>query len=228
MISIERLSGSSRKGHEDAPEFAKRVKAVFPAGRIFFVVREQRSMLRAQYFQYIRRGGTRSIHWFLEQSCVRAPGAEYFRWDRFKYAELWTQYQTLFGKSNTLLLPVELLQSDPGRFLKELCAFSGVRAPSADQIPNASSVRVSQSNLAYAVQRRLNALPVMKVRKKRRFANVGIQIDALAPEQWKRRAQERIDAIIKDRVQDFYAESNKRLAAMSGVDLAKFGFDLGR
>lgn len=54
VLSSENLSGRSRLGACNAKMIADRLADVFPAARILLVLREQKSMLLAQYHQYLR------------------------------------------------------------------------------------------------------------------------------------------------------------------------------
>lgn len=77
VISDERLSGNPHAGAYDRKEIAERLRAVFPGARVLVVIREQRSMIRSTYKQYVRMGGPNALdeylHWYRSGRRLRAP-----------------------------------------------------------------------------------------------------------------------------------------------------------
>ena len=234
VISVERLSGSSRFGDKDAMEFADRLHSVFPNAKILYVVREQGSMWRAQYLQYIRRGGHKSLKWFLDQN---GEGSAYFHWDRFKYDALVHYHQKLFGTERVLVLPLEMLASEPRLFFSRLRVFCNLPTQGAQNLPAVPAKRQSTSSLSYAVVRKLNLLPVLRsllgvqseqssANAKTRLRNAAQWVDQKLPMIWKVRYQARIDRLIAKRLGSYYANSNTALHSDTGLDLLRHGYVL--
>jgi len=125
VISNERLSGNPHSGFFDSPIIARRLRTAFPNARIFVVIREQRSMTVSAYFQYLKRGGVHDIvHYITTPYDGAIPK---FTPDSLMYDGLIKCYQGLFGQSNVLVLPYEMLQESPTDFIDKLQQFSGTK-----------------------------------------------------------------------------------------------------
>lgn len=231
VVSVERLSGTSRLGDKNAFGFADRLRAVFPESKILYIVREQNSMWRAQYLQYIRRGGHRSVQWFLDQTSQDDEGSAYFHWDRFKYDDLVQYYQTLFGPERILVLPFEMLASSPQRFLVQLMTFCGLPAESALERLDMSAQRESASALSYALTRKLNLLfarPMSLRARRAKLRSARRRIDQLIPDKWENRFQNHLDRVIAERIGNYYAGSNSVLQTQISMDLSPYAYTLNR
>ena len=122
VMSHERLSGYPSSSAFDSSIIARRIKTVFPDGKIFIVIREQVSCILSNYFQYLQEGGTKDITAYLNTKYDgRTPG---FSENYFKYHHLIKYYQKLFGKEHVLVLSYEMFRSDKVQFFKLLSAFT--------------------------------------------------------------------------------------------------------
>lgn len=237
VVSLERLSGISRKGDINKLEFADRLHAVFPEGHILYIVREQASMWSAQYLQYIRRGGHRSIQWFLDQDTSTNCSATYFSWKRFEYDQLVNYYQQKFGKDRILVLPLEMLVASPSAFLSRILSFCNLSPSAAHELQFAPPERQSSSSLSYSFMRRMNLFfteptgfdpaPVWSNKgAKTRLRAVAKAIDSMLPAPFRQCHRKRLDQAIKQRLGDYYAASNSALESQSGIDLGAFGYSV--
>lgn len=120
-ISHERLSGNPHSSGFDASIIGRRLYDVFPKAKILIVIREQRSWLLSNYFQYLAMGGTHSLSKYLNiKYDGKRPG---FSPGHLQYHHLISFYYHTFGKDNVLVLPYELFDSDKGGFIKQLEVF---------------------------------------------------------------------------------------------------------
>ncbi|MFM1823627.1 MAG: hypothetical protein RI967_1893 [Planctomycetota bacterium] len=226
VLSCEELSGNPHAGGMASAEIAARLARVAPAARILVVVRRQPDAIASTYRQFVRRGGTLSARRYLAErrGHFRMPG---FRADHWRYDLLVERYRALFGGARVKVLPFEALAADPARFAAEIAAFAGTAPPAtlSPLVENRGS-----SALATAILRRTNRLFM------RDDVNPG------APLRWWRvsHAVQAADRAVLARLSGWhesrlaraveevcagrYEESNARLAAMTGVDLARFGY----
>jgi len=232
VISMMRLSGNPHAGGYDSRTLADRIAAVFPAARILVVIREQRSMILSTYAQYVKMGGPCSLaSYLLTPDDSRRPG---FRFEQFRYDPLIAHYQRLFGRERVLVSAYERFREEPQAFAETVAAFCGGKAPP----PQAEAAVLNRSlgPLALALLRWLNPFvnadslngwspwAVGWLNKPARLLVEGI--DRAAP----RAAKERISARWRERVENEtrgrYEESNRRSAALTGLELARWGYRL--
>ncbi|WP_420576957.1 sulfotransferase domain-containing protein [Ekhidna sp.] len=122
-ISHERLSGNPQASAFDAPIIAKRLHNTFPNARILILIRNQVDLITSCYFQYLSKGGTKSIKKYLNDSYdMRMP---YFSPDHFDFTDLVATYQRFFGQNNVLVYPFELFKKNPDNFVSQLSRFIG-------------------------------------------------------------------------------------------------------
>ena len=121
IISHERLSGSPHAGGFDARLIADRIKNACPYGRIFISIRQQHDVIFSLYFQYLRMGGTHSLHEYL--STPYDGKRPHFSPNYLEYHQLVSYYIDLFGEENVLVLPYELFISDAKNYVHQLLEF---------------------------------------------------------------------------------------------------------
>ena len=229
VLSAERLSGSPHSGGHDSKIIADRLAAVFPSARVLVVIREQTNMLVALYKQYVKMGGAGSFRQY-----VTAPPGDHrvplFRFDFLEYHRLIGYYLGLFGARKVLVLPYELLQTQPRTFLERIGDFVGVPATKSEF----RRVHVSQSALTLSLKRRvnryvvrdaLNPVPIFALdgsnealvrlcdKADRRIPTA---ISSVPERRWRRFAEREVNAR--------YAESNALTAKLTGIDLRAFGY----
>jgi hypothetical protein len=119
ILCEENLSGYIHNGGLHGflpPAVAERIGAVLPDAQIVIFVRSQAEMIAACYTQYVRGGGTHSIHRYLFPSLyLRGAYAQPFKvprfsFDHFEYDRLVARYDALFGRENVHLFPYEDLR----------------------------------------------------------------------------------------------------------------------
>jgi hypothetical protein len=119
VISREALSGSYPAG-DHAKRIAERLYAVFGKTKVLIVIREQFSMLKSIYSQYVKIGGTLSFEEFVYDPIV-SPGVV----EKLKYHKIIDAYVNIFGKENVFVGLFEEFKSDNELFVKRVLEFSG-------------------------------------------------------------------------------------------------------
>lgn len=232
VLSAERLSGNPHSGGYDSKEIAGRLAEVFDDPCVVVVVREQRSMLMSTYRQYVRVGGGCSLRdYAFGEADGRRP---MFRLGHFCYDRLVSHYQQLFGRDAVVVMTYEGFRDDPADFTRRLAEATGTRADEATDFGD--YVNASVRPVALALRRRVN--PFVKRDSVNGYSALASPTlarvlrplvkaaDALAPDAWQRRVRESWRAQIAEGVGDHFAESNRRLAELTGLDLAALGYDV--
>ena len=236
VLSHERLSGYPHSGGYDSKELAERIAAVLPDARILIVIREQRNMLHSSYRQYVVDGGACKLESYLNPAALGNSRVPAFTPAYFEYDRLIRCYRRLFDARHLLVLPYEMLGARPRVFLEAIERFAGV-PPGAQPVPiDESRVNPGRSAIGIALLRRVNRLahrndlnPTPLVDSialstiGRRLANA---LDRRLPRRLGTRREHRQRIIIAAYANGRYGDSNRRTSALSGIDLAEWGYDV--
>lgn len=230
VLSDERLSGTPHTGGFDSLLVAERLFRTWPGAKVLIVVREQRAMVVSAYRQYIAAVGSASLDAYLDPP--RNRKYPMFSWSHFAYDRLVGAYLERFGERRVLVLPYEDYLSDPADYCARIAAFAGASAP--PELPWSDRVNPALSALSASVKRRLNPLLLDE------FANLGPMVrlpglhrpslralkalDRQLPPALLKRFEQRLKAQVAERVGERYAASNRRLEAMTGLDLQALGY----
>ncbi|MGD9537713.1 MAG: sulfotransferase [Alphaproteobacteria bacterium] len=232
VLSWERFSGNPHSGGYDAREIADRLHAVFPEARILAVIREQRGMILSAYKQYVRAGGTSRI----EAYATRPRDVIYpvFSLDYFRYDLLIAHYQRLFGAGRVCVLPYEMLAREPVRFtdaIMDLCGLPRIPDP-----PHARRVNQALKGATIGLKRRLNPFigadavsgygPLRVPGFWRIDRALSRLLDVAVPDPIHRAVDARRAAFVAGLCAGRYAESNRRTQALTGLDLAAYGYEV--
>lgn len=117
VISREALSGIYPTG-DNAKRIAERLHAVFGNTKVLIVVREQFSMLKTIYSQYIKIGGTLSFKEFIYDPIV-SPGLI----EKLKYHKIIDVYYELFEQNNIFVGLFEDFKEDNKLFATRISHF---------------------------------------------------------------------------------------------------------
>lgn len=243
VISHERISGEVHIGGRDSKDAAERLAATFPEARILIVIREQRDMIRSIYGQFIKGTGVWPLRDYLDPPVPPRTLFKYghFRPDHYRYHRLIGCYQELFGGERVIVLPYELFREDPVEFVTRLLTSVGLEpeAGTLAALPYGEAVNPSLSTLGVALKRRMNLLAGKRTgfnpapllpgggqRRNQRLQALAFKVDRRLPAAWKAAADERTERRIADRFRGYYAESNRRTAELTGLDLARWGYEL--
>jgi len=119
-----------------AKEIANQLFAIAPEAKIVLLIREQTAMAASCYQQYLREGGTGSVHRYLfpedyiHLGKVRPLKTPRFDFTQFEFDRLVAHYDSLFGWENVFVFPYEELAGDRDLFLSHFCEQLGLRCPS--------------------------------------------------------------------------------------------------
>jgi hypothetical protein len=236
VFSHERLSGYPSSGGFDSLEILERIAAVLPEARVLLTVREQRAAIVSDYRQYVRDGGASPLKRYLDPPQMghrRVPGfaVEFFQFDRLAKA-----YGSQFGTENVCVLVYEQFRSDPAAFLGRLGAFARTDADlgGLDPASTQAVVNPAPSPAALAILRWVNLLfrpnplhPSPPFPSKSAAAvgtRVALALDRLPLGRLEARRAAAEQAVVAERVDGLYDESNARLSELAGLDLERYGY----
>lgn len=156
IISHEGLSGGALwvggGGQAINERTAQRLKDVFPEARILVVIREQFSMLRSLYWQYVWERGILGFNAFLRRTL---NDNTFLDCRHLCYDRSIRMYGELFGEENVLVLPYEALTLDAGEFVSDISTFFGLPQYRPEYMPHNAS---RKGALAFAYLRFLNVI----------------------------------------------------------------------
>jgi hypothetical protein len=231
VISNERLSGNPHSGGWDSAILARRLQQLFPSARILIMIREQRSMIRSVYYQYVSEGGALTLDTYLDPPQAGAFRVPMFDFGFFEYHRLIGYYRDLFGSDQILVLPFEMLREAPRELAARVCEFAGACPPRA--LASEPRNRVL-SPLSIALKRRLNFLFVRDrlnpaaifdlPRTNKSLLRAAAVLDRMLPPALGQPFDRRVAATIESRVGDRYRESNRCTAELTGLDLGRHGY----
>ena len=231
VLSSEKFSGNPFFGGYERYDIAHRLAKIFPEARVLICIREQRSIIRSSYFQFINAGGMIGLDDYISGRDTRGPS---FRLDHFRYDALLELYRTLFGAENVLVLAYEELRRDPLSYVNRLLSFCKLRQIEEFPVDLLEVVHKSASPTAVGIRRRLNLF--MRRDYVNGFTPLGSDLGQHVGERickafdWgifeasNRKVSKAWDEIIEARTADFYRESNVRTAELTGIDLRSFGY----
>ena len=229
--SEERLLGDPVANQYQGPEAAERLARAMPDARVLIVLREQRDFTLSVYKEALHDGQTLSLLDLIGTGDEPQGFRPRLREDFLRYERALARYRALFGADAVLALPIEMLRADPDAFLARLQAFAGV-APGVSRTMPGGREHVGGGAASLGTVRRLNHLrrpsprghPVRLSDKAVRRA--GRALTRALPrglhEAQARRLRARIDARYRGR----FAEGNAALAAMTGLGLARYGYEV--
>jgi hypothetical protein len=239
VFSAERLSGHPYSGGFDSQMIADRLLQIFPKGKVLIVIREQKSIIRSAYIQYIKRGGAATLKTFLDRANL-IGAVPLFSLDFYKYHRLISYYHQLYGQENVLVLPYELLVADRKQFVGEVQAFCGLTQTESFWTEGLAqgTINKSPSGLESQLIRLLNhivgprndfnrhsllPLPEKRVRK----IHGGIKrAGKLVPKVLHTTLTNRMRASIAAAAGDTYRESNAISSELIGRDLGAYGYEV--
>ncbi len=140
IISHEQISGHPH-GYAiiDPAVSARNLASAYPNARIIAVIRNQWDYILSLYAYRVSIRGheTRSFSRFVTEDGAKGLISH------IEYDQLIGQYVDLFGASNILILPVEMLKSAPDQFFSRLSHFIGQPAPTEmQQVTSNESTRL--------------------------------------------------------------------------------------
>lgn len=215
ILSAESLSSDLLR---DKPEFALDLAARFPGARILIGIRSQYSVMRGIYHLYVKGGGTESYEAFVRARCGQL----------FDYARIVDAYRASFGHDNIFVLPHEDLIRVPLESMAALLRFAGVDPGIASKVYN-RRVKPSAGDATMTVLRGRNRM-IASLRWLWPKAHSEIVYRGLpgaglidrAFGNWLRLPAHRV----RSAIHDAYADSNARLFASLGMNVADYDYPL--
>lgn len=234
VISNERLAGHVLSNAFDRETLARRIKSVLPEARVFVTFREQNAMILSSYMQYLKYGGWRSLEGFLSPpSDARTPTLDLQVWN---YERLIRLYHEVFGPERTLALPYEMFACSPEEYIARICRFAGV--PVASGLPTVKRENARRPHVTSYYLRWLTCInrstsanaffprPFGAFAGKLLDRGTKIGLGMLVPRAWDDSLRNALAREIEARVGDTFRASNRRAAALTGLDLAGYGYKI--
>ncbi len=234
-ISSESLVGHTHCGGYNAKANADRLYELCPKGKILIVTREQLSEIRSLYKTFVTWGMPHSIERLLNPV---DPGlSPQFNMDFLRYDLLVSYYQQLYGKKNVLVLPYELFVRSPRVFLGKIYSFSGFShyEERLAQLPMRHSVNRNQTMLNLKIQRWYNYFFLSGPFN---YSGLFRATENGHDKRMHRGKRNPFPSFMDNWFEHDFAdttkrhcagkfiESNRRLALLTGLDLAKYGYQL--
>ncbi|MEQ9643314.1 MAG: hypothetical protein RIM84_25060 [Alphaproteobacteria bacterium] len=234
VLSAERLSGYPDSGGYDSAEIARRLRDVFPDGRVLIVIRRQADILLSFYKVYVQVGGHLSLADYVAPPSGGRLRMPRFDFAHFAYHRLIGHYQALFGVERVMVQPFEDIASRPETVARHIARFAGLET--VPDVAAARRVNASLSGLTVAMKRRLNpfflrdaangysplAIPGLS-----EAGNAGfIWLDRRLPAGWRTASDRRLAAKVARLAAGRYAASNRATQDLTDLDLATRGYDV--
>ncbi|MDB4528356.1 sulfotransferase domain-containing protein [Pseudomonadales bacterium] len=231
-VSHERLSGYPASGGFDSKLIADRLFASFEKASVLIIIREQKSIIRSWYQQYIKDGGSMSLSKSLDlphEAPFRVP---HFTPDFYKYDALINYYQNLFTKDKVLVLPFELLAADPTNFVERIIGFTGIeKVPSVSIDPHNKGRGVLRTvtgrygNRLFALNQLNTCALINWPWMNQKIWRLGSLLSQVTPAAIENSFERRTKAYIKQYTGDCYKESNQKTSELIDIDLSTFNYD---
>lgn len=230
--SEEVLLGDPLAGRYDGPANLRRLQAAFPDARILITIREQQAMVLSMLREYAKQGGTASPVDFIGTGREDLAFGPLLRTDFLRFERAVSFCRSAFGPDHVLVLPQEMLRSDPKGYFDRLGRFLDLPlTPPASGTTNGDNV--GRGLAAVALNRGLNRL----VRRSPLRRDAGLAwrakdrvvrlFDRTVPRVLDARIEARLRRMIKTRYHREFAAGNRTLADMIGLELGSYGYDLG-
>ena len=217
VISDECMSGHVYSGF-NAKRNAERIANIFPNAKVFFVIRNQISYICSAYANYIFEGGSKRFNFWIRD--YEYPIKSII--EKLQYHYTIKFYQDLFGKSNVLVLPFEILKNEKmSGMINNFCKFMEIPglSPSNEELINKSRLNSSFSMNTTAFLRLINGVRGGCTLNQRRVAKV---LDTLIPRQmWQLNIYKNFDQNV---IADYFKKSNTESSMLIGYDLSHYGY----
>jgi hypothetical protein len=228
-ISYERLAGNPYyDGVCDGGIIAERIKAAFPDGKIIIGVRNQVPMIESMYKEYIASGGTCRLRAYLDPPFDASRLPPRLCLDFLKYDRLIERYQSLFGRDRVHVHAYEDFARDKRAFLEALYAFMEIAPYWPEDLYDVPRQNTVSSRATLTLFRLTNHL----------FRG-GFRPSGILPgknplrrrvERWDRHVRKvfrrrfSVPVRVRDRLENEYRASNRRLCEITGLDVVSRGY----
>jgi len=232
IISNEILIGDINCGGVQGPIIAERIKKTIPDAKILITIREQVSLTKSIYDQYLRSGGVSSIKSYIsdkDESYIPLFNKSFLDYDTIsKY------YENIFGMDNVLVLPIEMLAGDPDLYFSKLYSFSEIEYPKGFIKAAINQPKYNVSNnktmTALYILRRLNFLSEPSNFNMRmgldiiNITRVSELLRHFIPRSLSTTLSKNIRLNISNFFKDYFVDSNISISKRYNLDLDKYGY----
>jgi hypothetical protein len=234
VCSAEALIGNFYCGGYNAKQNADRLKQVFPQAKILLIVREQNQLMRSLYKTLVVWGMPHTIKRLLHPHDTSM--APQFNMDFLRFDLATSYYQQLFGKDNVLVLPYEAFAENPKKFVEKIQQHAGIpHNPAFDKLPWHKRLNTNQTLANLYWQRLLNLILLSSP-----FNYAGL-FHSTETDIHKRIARSKRNPLprwtdhwfeddfsqsVREAFHGQFGHSNARLQALTGLDLARYGYDV--
>jgi hypothetical protein len=223
------LGNPPSRSYEGAAK-AARLHQVFPDAQVLITIRRQQDIILSMYGEYLLGGGRLPFRSFIGDGNEPISYTPILRPEFLRFHHAIAHYQGLFGVSNVLVLPLELMSQDPGDYFGRMAAFCGIEAPI---VSTKGRAHVGQRKASLELRRRLNRFVNVDPTRPGahhggllRWIDVAMRrLDGLLPSNLDRRVEDDLNAQIAARYRESFSESNRLTARLVNLDLAAFGYD---
>ena len=220
-----------------AKEIANQLFAIAPEARIVLFIREQTAMATSCYQQYLREGGTSSVHRYLfpedylHLGRVRPLKTPRFDFTQFEFDRLVAHYDSLFGRENVFVFAYEDLVADRDLFLSRFCAELALNCPTQMQ------------NKRYNAGYRAGLIPIARVMNLFTVRGVANKVSLVHVPYWYKLRELLLERLNRlplfgpraapekllghqtcDWIRQRFWQSNVALGRRMGIDLAELGY----
>lgn len=231
VLSHERLSGNPHSSGFDAKKICVMLKNIFPNAKILIVIREQKSFILSNYFQYLSIGGTCNLKRYLS---TKYDGKRpFFSPAHIIYVPLIKEYCSLFGKNNVLVLPYEIFKMEPILFIDEINKFLKTNIIMEDsefkrQI-NTNNNKLIRYYLRYLnvfmESSSVNNYSLLSSKISKKIIRIILKIlGRVVPDWIETKFENELKKKINIWVGDRYTESNKELNELMTINITKYGY----
>lgn len=229
VLSNENYVGGAAARVDWLVPTADRFARTFPDAKVIIIVREQRSMVLSLYRQLVKRGASLG----LRDAITSAGAAGYYprlRIERLRYHVAVQTYLERFGVDNVRVLAYEHLAHDSAAFVHDVISF-GAGHDATLAPPRGQRENVGYRGLTLETRRQLNKAsaenyngpggPHWSFRAAQRAT---LLADRFLPAAAHEAREAAYRTVVEDEVGDRFNESNRRLAELTGLDLAGLGY----
>lgn len=230
VLSNEAMCGTAEPRKRYERDVADRLYQALPNAKVLITIRNQNEAILSHYREAVAAGATYSIDQYLESPSKSSGFAAPCQIDHFEYDVITNYYMSLFGKMSVLVLPQEKLRSEPQKYLDALLDFVELNR---SVVPASKDMRVGSSGTALQFRRFCNILNI-GVRKPgignrigpRLVGRFGRLAERSVPTSLNWKIEEHMRNVVTSHVGGYFADSNKRLQSLTGLDLARWGYCL--
>jgi hypothetical protein len=234
VATAEALIGNAYCGGFNAKQNADRLKQLFPDARILFIVREQRQLIRSLYKTLVTWGMPHSIERLLHPKDTSL--APQFNVDFLQFDLAAAYYQQLYGADNVLVLPYEAFSEDPAAFLEKIIQHAHAKPKhSLEKMPVHKRVNPNQTLLNLYLQRLhnlfflsspFNYAGLFSSNEKNIHRRIVRSRKNPFPAWLDLTFENHFHKTVSGMFAGKFGRSNRKLEELTGIDLARYGYDL--